>query len=72
MRIFDLYISIKITFLFTLLPYYITENEDYNDLKNKRDINDLNKSAGDLTVKFTKVSFYMNNFSYKKIRKIKK
>ena len=62
MRIFDLYISIKITFLFTLLPYYITENEDYNDLKNKRDINDLNKSAGDLTVKFTKVSFYMNNF----------
>jgi hypothetical protein len=64
MRIFDLYISIKITFLFTLLPYYITENEDFNDLKNKRDINDLNKSAGDLTVKFTKVSFYMNNFRY--------
>jgi len=58
MRIFDLYISIKITFLFTLLPYFITENEDFNDLKNKRDINDVDKSAGDLAVKFTKVSFY--------------
>jgi len=58
MRIFDLYISIKITFLFTLLPYYLTENEDFSDLKNKRDINDVNKSAGDLAVNFTKVSFY--------------
>ncbi len=56
MRIFDLYLAIKITFIFTLLPYYLTDNEDFAAVKNSRSMEYINKSAGDLTVAFAKVN----------------
>ncbi len=57
MRILDLYIAIKITLIFTLLPYYLTENEDYADFKKKRSIDNMYKSAGELAVAFIKVNY---------------
>ena len=55
MRIFDLYFSIKLTFLFSLVPLVFTENEDYVEVKTKRRIQDINKSADDLIVEIKKV-----------------
>ncbi len=56
MRFFDLYTSIKITLVFSLLPYFLTDNEDFAVIKSRRSVADINKSAGELAVAFTKVN----------------
>ncbi len=55
MRILDLYILIKITFLFSMLPYYMSENSDFSEVKNRRSVEDMKKGPGDLSVAITKV-----------------
>ena len=55
LRFLDQYILIKITFLFAMLPYYLTENEDFTEIKKKRSVEDMKKTPGDLEVAITKV-----------------
>ena len=55
LRLMDLYILIKITFLFSMLPYFMTENSDFAEVKNKRSVADMKKSPGNLDVALMKV-----------------
>jgi len=55
LRILDLYIHIKITFIFALIPYYLTDNSDFSAVKQARSVADKGKNPGDLPVGITKV-----------------
>ncbi len=57
LRVLDLYLTIKITFLFSMLPYYMTDNSDFSEVKNKRSVSDMNKSPGDLDVALKRVNY---------------
>ena len=62
-RLMDLYILIKITFLFSMVPYFMTENSDFAEVKNKRSITDMKKSPGNLDVAIMKVkSSFISKF----------
>ncbi len=54
-RIFDLYNTINITIIFSMLPYFLSENSDFEEVKKKRSVADINKSAKDLPIDFFKV-----------------
>ena len=56
LRLLDLYILIKITFLFSMVPYFLTENSDFSEVKNRRSVDDIKKSPGNLNVAITKVN----------------
>jgi hypothetical protein len=56
LRLLDLYILIKITFLFSMVPYFMTQNSDFAEVKNRRSVEDIKKSPGDLNVAITKVN----------------
>lgn len=61
LRVLDLYILINTSFLFSMLPYYFTDNSDFEEIKSKRSVADMNKNAGDLAVALSKVSYYYDS-----------
>ena len=62
LRLLDLYILIKITFLFSMLPYFLTENSDFSEIKNKRSVEDMKKTPGNLDVAIMKVIILIIEF----------
>jgi hypothetical protein len=38
-----------------MLPYYMSENSDFSEVKNRRSVEDMKKGPGDLSVAITKV-----------------
>ena len=55
MRAFDLMLKIFLSFLFVLLPFYTTNNSEYDKIIIERNIDNMNIGRDDLAVKFKQV-----------------
>ncbi len=51
----DLFLKIQLSFFFTLLPLYLGENSDLEELQSNRSIENRYKGVNDLEVSFLKV-----------------
>ena len=59
MRVLDLMLQIFLSFVFVLLPFYATENSEYDKIIVERSIENMNIGRDDLAVKFQQVK---NNY----------
>jgi len=53
----DFFLNIYLTFFFTLLPFYVTDNKQLVDLAANRAIQNRNKTINDLNVALEQVKF---------------
>jgi len=51
----DFFLNIFLTFFFSLLPFYVTDNSELVDLAANRSIQNRNKTVNDLQVAFKQV-----------------
>jgi len=56
--------KIYLSFFFSLLPGYLSENPEFKVKKATRNILFRNKTVNDLQIKFYQVINYFNNFKY--------
>jgi len=45
-----------------MLPYFLTENSDFSEIKNKRSVEDMKKTPGNLDVAIMKVIILIIEF----------
>ena len=59
-RTMDFFLTIYLTFFFTLLPFYVSDNSQLADLAANRSIQNRNKSVNDLQVLLKQVKLILN------------
>ena len=55
-RVLDFFLQINLKLLFTLIPFYMTDNNELIDLQVRRSIKDKNRTIDSLTVALAKVN----------------
>jgi len=66
LRIMDFFFNLYLTFFFTLLPFYATDNTELDAMKANRSIQNRNKSINDLQASLKQVLIFLNQKLIKK------
>ncbi len=65
----DFFLRIHLSFFFTLLPFYFTDNSQLSEMIINRSIADRNKSIDDLEIAFKQVILiYFISLNYKNLK----
>lgn len=62
----DFFFNLYLTFFFTLLPFYATDNTELDAMKANRSIQNRNKSINDLQASLKQVLIFLNQKLIKK------
>ena len=64
MRVFDLLLKIYLSLFFVLVPFYNTNNTEYDAIVTERNIDNMNIGRDDLAVKFKQVRIILIIYRY--------
>jgi len=64
LRVLDFFLSIYLSFFFTLLPFYYSDNSQLVNMAENRSIQNRNKTVNDLDASIKQVKYFCLIFRY--------